>query len=147
SAETAISAWQKSSQWLCLGKQTVPDGLATTARHEFMQSPPGKAGFRISSGLLSRFSPALDQLQQRLAAAPQTLAFLDLVDEGDSLVGELEQHLLRAGVPKALAVADVPPNIGSGGFWHRRISNQFPRELTVGASFGIVYHFFAAIRA
>ena len=50
------------------------------ARHEFHKSPPGKAGFCISGRLLGGCPPSLDQLQKRLAAAAQAMAFLELVD-------------------------------------------------------------------
>jgi hypothetical protein len=85
-----------------LGVILVPDA-SRKARHEFHESPPGKAGFRISDDLLGGFSPALDQLQQRLAAIPQALAFLDLVEECDRLVRQLEQNFLRPGRSEALA--------------------------------------------
>lgn len=45
-----------------------------------LESPPGKAGFSVSSWLLlGDFSPSFDELQDRLAAIAQPLAFLDLV--------------------------------------------------------------------
>ena len=74
------------------------------ARHEFRKSPPGKAGFRISGDLLGRFPPLFDQLQQRLAAAPQALAFLEFVEHRDRFARQLDQHFLFAGRAQALAV-------------------------------------------
>ena len=68
------------------------------ARHEFRKSPPGKVGFRISGDLLGCLNPPFDQLQQRHAAALQALAFLDVVDEGKRLIGQLEQHFARASL-------------------------------------------------
>jgi len=74
------------------------------ARHEFRKSPPGKAGFRISDHVLGACPFLSDQLQQRLAAVTQAIAFLDLIEHGDSLSWQLEQHFLTARRPQALAV-------------------------------------------
>ena len=41
----------------------------------------------------------LDQLQKRLAAVAQAVAFLDLVEHHHRLAWQLKQHLLTAGGP------------------------------------------------
>jgi hypothetical protein len=86
------------------------------ARHEFSQSPPCKAGFRISGGLLlGDRSPLFDQLQQRLAAIPQTLAFLDLVEKSHGVAREIQRHFLIAGGDLPLTkCSDVLCDLGSG---------------------------------
>ena len=89
------------------------------ARHEFRKSPPGKAGFCISGDLLGCFPPALDQLQQRLAAAAQPLAFLKFVEQSHRLARQLEQHFLAAGGTKARPVVSAVGG-GDGGFLHWR---------------------------
>ena len=73
------------------------------------ESPPGKAGFRVSGSLLlGDFPPLFDQLHQHLAAIAQALAFLELVNKGDRLARQPEQDLLLAGGRKAAPVsADV----------------------------------------
>lgn len=88
------------------------------ARHEFRKSPPGKAGFRISGHLLGGRPPMFDQLQKRLAAAPQAMAMLQFIDQLDCLARQLEQHFLPPCCPKARTVEAV--FLGwSGGFRHR----------------------------
>ncbi len=89
------------------------------ARHEFQESPPGKAGFRISSDLLGGRSPMFDQLDQRLAAATQPLAFLEFVEQGHKLAWQLKQHFLAAGSTKPLTVQPVVEGRRSC-FLHRR---------------------------
>ena len=71
------------------------------ARHEFRESPPGKAGFRFSGDLLGCFHPPLDQLQQRQAAATQASAFLDLVNGRERFIRQLKQHLPLPSIAKA----------------------------------------------
>jgi hypothetical protein len=58
------------------------------------KSPPGKAGFCSSIGLSSGFPPALDQLQQRLIAASQSLARLYLIQIRDRLLRQSYDKLM-----------------------------------------------------
>jgi hypothetical protein len=99
----------------------MPSDASRKARHEFHKSPPCKAGFCISGDLLGCFPPPFDQLQCCLAAAPQTVAFLEFVEQSDRLSRQLEQHFLIAGSAQPLAVG--LGSLGRGwifGFRHRR---------------------------
>jgi len=72
-----------------------------------LESPPGKAGFRVSELLLlGGFPPLFDQLQQRLTAAAQTLAFLELVNHGHGFAGQGGDELLHA-------MGREPPPVGA----------------------------------
>ena len=89
------------------------------ARHEFRKSPPGKAGFCISGDLLGCFHPPFDQLQQRLAAAPQAFALLEIVHQCEGFARQLDEHFLATGGAKARTVESVFLGWNGGGFWHR----------------------------
>jgi hypothetical protein len=95
------------------------------ARHEFRKSPPCKAGFRISGHLLGGRPFLFDQLHKRLAAVPQALAFLELVEKSHRVARESQGHFLIAGGYLALAISsDVLCDLGSG--FHRRGSTRLP---------------------
>jgi hypothetical protein len=58
-------------------------------------------------------------LQECLAAIPQALAFLDLVEKGHGVAREIQRHFLIAGGHLPLAISsDVLCDLGSG--FHRR---------------------------
>jgi hypothetical protein len=70
--------------------------------------PARRAFVFLGRLLLGGVPPPFDQLQDSLAAVPQTLALLELVKHGDHSGRQLEQHLLLAGRRKAPPVgADV----------------------------------------
>jgi hypothetical protein len=77
------------------------------ARHEFRESPPGKAGFRISGQLLGGSPPLFDQLQKRLAAASQALASLEFVDQRDRFPRQRHDQLSAACRRQTAAVGTV----------------------------------------
>ena len=101
-------------------------------------------GFRISGDLLGCFHPPFDQLQQRQAAAPQALAFLEVVEQRDRFARQLKQHLFAAGRAKALAVGGslfVEVELLSASM----NPNQFTRNLQFWTEFrGRVYRFRAS---
>jgi hypothetical protein len=76
-----------------LGIATSPDA-SRKARHEFRESPPGKAGFRNSGHLLGGRPPPFNKLLERLAAATEGLALLDRVEQFNRLARQLKQNLL-----------------------------------------------------
>ena len=47
--------------------------------------------------LLGDLPPLVDQLQERLATITQAMALLELVNQGNGLIGQPEQHFLFAG--------------------------------------------------
>jgi hypothetical protein len=53
--------------------------------------------------LLGDLPPLVDQLQERLTAITQAMALFELVNEGNGLVGQPEQHFLFA------SGRDAPP--------------------------------------
>jgi hypothetical protein len=77
------------------------------------KSPPGKAGFCSFMALSSGFPPALDQLQQHLIAAPQSVAFLNLVQIGNRFPRKRHDKLM-------LAVGDQIPAVGPHTFSFER---------------------------
>jgi len=67
------------------------------ARHEFLNSPPGKAGFSVSrSLLLGGLPPYLDELFQHQAAVAQALAFLELVKKSYGFTRQVSDELKAA---------------------------------------------------
>jgi hypothetical protein len=96
-----------------------PLDVAVRLVANFAKARPARRAFAFSGDLLGGCPPLFDQLQQRLAPAAQPVAFLDRVEHRHRRPRQLQQHLLTAGGPEALAV-------GSGVFsgavrlWHPR---------------------------
>jgi hypothetical protein len=109
--------------WRC----SRSSGPATQARHEIHKSPPGKVGFCISGDLLGRFPPPLDQFQQGLAAASQSLAFLEFVEQRHSLARELHENLGPACSAYTLAIGGAVLS-RSGFIRHGRTRLTLTRE-------------------
>ena len=86
-----------------LGSVRPPD-VADRPVASFAKARPARRAFAFSGHLLGGCPLLLDQLQQRLAAVAQALAFLDRVEHRHRLARQLKQHLLAAGRPQALAV-------------------------------------------
>jgi hypothetical protein len=84
------------------------------------KGPSGKAGFCISIVLSSGFSPALDQLQQRLIAASQSLACLYLIQIRDSLLRQCNDKLMLAFGDQPFAVAPHRLSFHRGCVLHKR---------------------------
>ena len=86
-----------------------------------VKARPARRAFACLGGFLDSLLSAFNELQERLTAAWQALAFLDVVDERKCLVRQLEQHLAGTGSANALAVAGVAI-VGLGvSLIHRRI--------------------------
>src|SRR5271166_3479463 len=96
-----------------------PIDVAVRLVANFAKARPARRAFAFSGGLLGGCPLLLDQLQKRLAAAPQTLAFLDRVEHRYRRPRQLKQHLLATSGPEALAVPEILVR-RRGAVGHRR---------------------------
>jgi hypothetical protein len=64
--------------------------------------------------LLGGFPPPFDQLQKRLAAIPQALAFLEFINEGDHLARQIDDELMPSvgHEPTAISTVSVADGVG-----------------------------------
>src|SRR5215475_13550921 len=84
------------------------------------ESPPGKAGFRVSGLLLlGDFPPPFDQLHQHLAAIAQPMTFLQLVYKGDCLPRQIDDELMPPLGYEPAPVGAVPIALGIDAGSHR----------------------------
>ena len=77
------------------------------------ESPPGKAGFRVSRLLLPGGRPPdFDQLFQYLAAITQAMAFLKLIKIGDGFARQIGDELKTAFGGNAAPIRSASTGVG-----------------------------------
>jgi hypothetical protein len=109
--------------------------LRHVERHGCGQLADVRASFGLDGAclLLGGCPLLLDQLQQRLAAIPQALAFLDRVEHRYRRMRQSEEHLLITCCGDAATVGlDV---LGASAAWfrrHRRLGFCFTRKMVSG---------------
>src|ERR1019366_9228410 len=71
----------------------------------FAKGRPARRPLAFLGYVLGGCPLLFDQLQKRLAAVAQAMAFLEFIEQSDRLSRQLEQHLLIAGGAQPLAVS------------------------------------------